>query len=50
MKQYKQPNAELLLFSPDDIMAASDDFELKIDWFKADDEAAQTGGSDQSAM
>lgn len=51
MKQYAQPLAELLLFSPDDIMAASDDFELKIDWFKTDNGTAeQMGNSDQSAM
>lgn len=49
MKQYAQPLAELLLFSPDDIMAVSDDFELKIDWFKTDDETTPAGGSDQSA-
>lgn len=50
MKQYKQPNAELLLFAQEDIVMASDDFELKIDWFKTDDEATQAGNSDQSAV
>lgn len=50
MKEYRQPNAELLLFAPDDIMVASDEFELAIDWFRTDDKTAPTGGSDQSAV
>lgn len=51
MKQYKAPNAELLLFATDDVLNASDDYQLKIDWFKTDSETAeQMGNSDQGAV
>ena len=44
MKQYKAPNAELLLFATDDVLNASDDFQLKIDWF--DETPVSTPGAD----
>lgn len=47
MKQYKAPNAEMLLFASDDILKESDDFQLKIDWF--DSAAVNTAGVDDPA-
>lgn len=44
MKQYKAPNAELLLFAADDILKESDEFQLSIDWFGGND--LPQGGSD----
>ena len=45
MRMYTAPNAELLLFATDDVLNASDDFQLKIDWFSAPPEES---GSDQT--
>lgn len=44
MKQYKAPNAELLLFTAEDILKESDEFQLKIDWF--DETPVSTPGAD----
>ena len=48
MKQYKAPNAELLLFATDDVLNASDDFQLKIDWF--DETPVSATGADDPAQ
>ena len=45
MRAYKAPNAELLLFTAEDILKESDEFQLKIDWFSAPQEES---GSDQT--
>lgn len=47
MKQYKAPNAALLLFASDDVLNGSDEFELRIDWF--DSNPVNTSGVDDPA-